>query len=62
MNHKVAENQFQDQESDIGAAKVEDQEEKCLAFNTCFTKLTLITGEVYYIVLLSSYELLIDLF
>lgn len=47
MNHKVAENQFQDQESDTGAAKMEDQEEKCLAFNTCFTKLTLITGEVY---------------
>lgn len=39
-----------------------DQEGKCLAFNMHFTKLTLITSEVYYIVLLSNYELLIDLF
>lgn len=38
-----------------------DQEGKCLAFNMHFTKLTLITGEAYYIVLLLSYELLIDL-
>lgn len=46
---------FSHNKSDVRAA-TKYQEGKCLAFNMHWTKLKLINGEVYYIMLLLSYE------